>query len=238
MKRWLTVFVALSGCAIIAASWGLSIKLRRTVNDVERMPLSYKLFLELELKINQIGEVSNIIPGNIIPGPKHCEVKFDPVPDRFDVKHAINLVAMATLPPDSEECKSRLVFYATGFSVLPKDEVAVTLSKEKRTQEVVFNIMPKEVGKQAIVYGTDDKPQKSTPLIFQYPWINPALSIWFPVLGTLFGGMLTIPWWLRFFGIPSAKSDDDDDDEDKDDGTNKKKQEKAKPKSSKKHKVS
>jgi hypothetical protein len=233
MKRWLTVFVALSGCAIIAASWGLSIKLRRAVQDVERMPLSYKVLLELELKINQIGQVSNIIRG-----PKHCEVKFDPVPDRFDVKHAINLTAMASLPPDSEECKSRLVFYATGFSVLPKDEVVVTLNKEKRTQEVVFNIMPKEVGKQAIVYGTEDKPQKSTPLIFQYPWINPALSIWFPVLGTLFGGILTIPWWLRFFGIPRARSDDGDDNEDKDDGTNKKKQEKAKPKNSEKRKVS
>ena len=222
------MFAALVGCAIIAASWGLSTILRRDVKLVQNMPLSSAVLFELQLKLLQISQAAS----HLGPGQDPCEVNFDAVPDRFHVKYSVNLKAAATLPKDKDECESKLVFYGTAFVVLPKERVTVKLTKTQPSQEVVFNIMPKEAGKQAIVYGTEDKPKGATPLVFQYSWINPALSIWFPVLASLFGGMLTVPWWLRFFGIPRSKEDDD---EDEDNGV--KKSEKPKPKGSKKRKV-
>ena len=44
--------------------------------------------------------------------------------------------------------------------------------------------------------------------VYQYPYIDPDLSVWFPIIGTFFGGTLTLPWWLRLFGIPKKDEND------------------------------
>jgi hypothetical protein len=205
MKRMLVGATAIVGCTIAIAGWGVFATLRREFKDAQRNPVTAEALVELIMQLSQ--SIANISTPTI----KHCDVKFDPIPDHLDANRAINVIATAYLPKGADQCQSEVGFYAAAFTVEPKEHVTVMLTKDQPSQEVMFNILPNQMGKQAMVYGSDEKSYTATPVVFQYPYISPALTIWFPILGTVFGGMLTLPWWLRFFGIPRAKDDDEDD---------------------------
>jgi hypothetical protein len=210
MNRLLMGVTALLGCTIVLVSWGLSSVFRYEYKDLQYGPISTKTLIQLQEGLLRFR--SGTVPGeaSALFSLRPCNVNFDPIPERLNVGHAININARVSLPNDAEQCQSELEFYAAAFTVEPKDRVTVKLTKGKPSQDVLFNILPTEEGKQAIVYGADRSPNGATPTVYQYAYISPALSVWFPALGTLFGGMLTVPWWLRFFGIPRVKDDNED----------------------------
>jgi hypothetical protein len=138
-------------------------------------------------------------------GSNFCVVTFASIPDKVRLNQSFNLEAQVSLPDNAEGCASNLAVYGAAFSIEPKETKKVSLDNKAPTEAVIFNLLPTKPGKQLFVYGYDNTIKQAETTVYQYPSISPNLSIWFPILGTFFGGTLTLPWWLTLFGIPKSK---------------------------------
>jgi hypothetical protein len=127
-------------------------------------------------------------------GSHENQCKYDiPVVDRKQLlKRSFNFPVHVRLVSDA--CELTLAVEAAAFVVKPEN-ITVRLSQSGVVQDTVyFNMLPSEPGEQTIIVSSDDTYHELQFVVYAYPYIPPEIAVWFPTLGALFGGMLTIPW--------------------------------------------
>jgi hypothetical protein len=203
MRNLLRVVAALVGCAVIVSAWVIY------YYSVSTPPIRLQPFDPSEIaRIAEqlrylLGPVSAVIDSHF------CAVTFDAIPARVYLNRAFNVSAAVSLPDKVDRCESNIaVLGAAAFSIEPKGAIKVSLDQQAPTRTVIFNLLPSKE-KQVFVYGYDQTTRQAETTTYEYPFINPDLSLWFPILGTFFGGTLTLPWWLKLFGIPKPKDEQD-----------------------------
>jgi len=133
-----------------------------------------------------------------------CAVTLRNVNRKVMLGRSFNMLADVSLEPSASTCRTELQLSAAAFDVKP-ESIDCELSKDSshRTRLVYFNILPKEAGTQQVVFTAsgDDGSESRTMefIVYEYPHVNPAFSFWFPTGSCLFGGMLSLPWWIEFF---------------------------------------
>ena len=140
-------------------------------------------------------------------GSNFCAVAFGAIPDEVRLNRSFNPVARVSLPDKAERCTSNIAVFGAAFAIEPKGTTKVSLNNQAPTQTVIFNLLLTKPGKQAFVYGYDQTAKQAETTVYEYPFISPNLSIWFPILGTFLGRTLTLPWWLKLLGTPKPIAD-------------------------------
>jgi hypothetical protein len=171
---------------------------------------------EIERIVKQLRDLERQTSAEL--GSHYCAVAFDAIPAKVSLNRAFNVSVAVSLPDKVDRCTSKIVLLGTAFSIEPTAMKEVSLDQHAPTRTVIFNLLPSKPGKQLLVYGYDETSKQTETTVYEYPFISPDFSLWFPILGTLFGGTLTIPWWLKLLGIPKPK-----DEQDKKEKTKKKK---------------
>jgi hypothetical protein len=129
-----------------------------------------------------------------------CDVSLIPIQNRKPlVKHSFNIEIELT-NSHFEKCQCRLTVDGAAFTIKPEDET-VELVANSPPRSVRFSVLPAEPGEQTINirYGLAGEVSETELnfIVYQYPFIPPSVSLWFPILGFLFGSMLTVPWWIE-----------------------------------------
>jgi hypothetical protein len=129
-----------------------------------------------------------------------CQVKLLNMDRHVRVHQSFNLIVEAILGGKDTACESTLQVLATAFDVEP--HAAKVVLKNDQIRRVYFNFLPKEAGSQQIVVINTTKDGDGTEIVrqvsvYEYPFIPPGISFWFSTIATVFGGILTIPWWLE-----------------------------------------
>jgi hypothetical protein len=131
-----------------------------------------------------------------VPTEFTCRVQFPQIEKIQRLNHSLTIVASVAgfreLP-----CRTKLEVSASAFKVEPKS-VDVKMDRNPPGAKLVFfSVLPQEVGEQQLIFQRSDGHDIYTIEVQQYPGIPPGVSQWFPLVTTLFGGILTIPWWLE-----------------------------------------
>jgi hypothetical protein len=142
--------------------------------------------------------------GSQVRSLPECTVTLEDVDRAVMLNRSFNMLVDVRLGSSAFACRSRVELSAAAFDVKP-EFVECNLSKAsaQQTQQVYFNVLPKEAGTQQVVFthsgdgGGASRTMEFT--VYEYPYVPPDVSFWFPRIGTLFGGMLTIPWWIELF---------------------------------------
>jgi hypothetical protein len=125
-----------------------------------------------------------------------CNLAIDPIKRILLFKKSFVLTVRLETFGKAKMCSSKVTILAPAFGVRPEEQEQ-QLDSQTTTSPMLFNLLPNEVGDQEIVVTSFQ--QRSEVLhfvVYRYPFIPPSISLWFPAIGTLFGGMITIPWWL------------------------------------------
>jgi len=199
--KTLRVVAALIGFAIVLVGWGIYYYSEAAYSS----PLHAFDPSEIDRIVKQLREL--VEPASAVIGSHFCDVIFKDIPKKVYLNRAFNLSATVSLPDKVENCTSAIAVIGAAFSIEPKAETKVSLDQQARTRTVIFNLLPSKPGKQVFVYGYDQTAKQAETTVYEYSFINPELSLWFPILGTFFGGALTLPWWLELFGIPKSKDE-------------------------------
>jgi len=194
MHKALRAAAAVLGCLVICFSWVIY-RYSISTPPPRLQPIDLSKIEELAEQLReQLGQVSASIGSNF------CAVAFESIPDEVRLNRSFNLTARVSLPDKAEQCTSNIAVFGAAFAIEPKETTKVSLDKQAPTQTVIFNLLPTKPGKQAFVYGYDQTAKRAETTVYEYPFISPNLSIWFPILGTFLGGTLTLPWWLKLLG--------------------------------------
>ena len=133
--------------------------------------------------------------GTSDPGDQPCHLEFLPIERVQQVGQSFTIVAVVR-PTEGEGCEIAVEAYASAFKVEPK-QFSRSEARGPRARKLHFNVLPKEPGKQELSFGNASETYTFEIEVRQYPFVPAKISFWFPMLGGVFGGMLTIPWWLE-----------------------------------------
>jgi hypothetical protein len=142
--------------------------------------------------------------GSQVRSLPECTVMLEDVDRAVTLNRSFNMLVDVRLDPSAFACRSRVQLSAAAFDVKP-ESVECNLSKgtAQQTERVYFNVLPKEAGTQQVVFthsgdgGGASRTMEFT--VYEYPHVPPDVSFWFPRIDMLFGGMLTVPWWIELF---------------------------------------
>jgi hypothetical protein len=130
-----------------------------------------------------------------------CLIEFHDTDRRVRLHHSFLLKATAR-NFTSGECPMQITVSATAFDVKPETKLIRIQPLSK--QDVYFSVLPNQPGEQSIITSSNITGmlfgEEHTWFfnVYEYPFIPPNISVWFPILGTLSGGLLTIPWWIEW----------------------------------------
>jgi hypothetical protein len=140
--------------------------------------------------------------------PVLCVVDIQPLERKLRLHHSFVLEASVS-NHSFEPCEASVTASATAFDVKPEvQQIAIGSSKEN-PKLLYFSVLPNHPGEQSLIIkaeikygilGRSSVVSKTQFLhfnVYEYPYIPPAASAWFPSLASLFGGLLTIPYWIE-----------------------------------------
>ncbi len=110
-----------------------------------------------------------------------------------NASHSITINATNAYDVD---CESVLTFLAPGFDISPRKEDLIVTAKPKCQGSIAWVVTPQKSGSFEIVVtdGIDTRIIGIT--VTNILGLTAAQAQIFSVLGTLFGPMFTIPWWI------------------------------------------
>ena len=130
----------------------------------------------------------------VIMGPPPCRWEVLP-PERVISENSNQAVVINTLNTGDEDCESVLYLQAPNFTKSPsKDEQKIVLPVGG-SGSISWIITPNKTGSYQIAV-TDDVSTKIFGIVVNNMFgLNSLQAKILSVLGTLFGPMLTVPWW-------------------------------------------
>jgi hypothetical protein len=150
------------------------------------------LFNKTEKKIASLdkSETKNAI----IQGAPPCKWEVTK-PERLMSENKTQALYINTTNPGETECESILFLRAPGFDVSPMKEAQNIKLPPSGTGSISWIISPKKVGTYEIAV-TDEVDTKIFGLTVNNMFgLNALQAKILSFLGTLFGPMLTVPWW-------------------------------------------
>jgi hypothetical protein len=130
-----------------------------------------------------------------------CKVDLEEFDHALTLHESVNLIADVSLPPSVRHCESEVTVEAAAFDTKP-DKIECELNeKSNETQKIYFSILPNAAGSQTIVFTNSMEGGRRSRImdvtVSEYPHVPPSVSRWFPPLQAVFGGMITIPYWIQ-----------------------------------------
>lgn len=192
--RWKKVLVFV-GIALIASSCGyFGFHPRRVPEARDAIKAFGKYSLYQFLSFANLGTAT--YPRVSWKAPP-CEVVFPAIPEKQRLHDSFVIEVQSRIK--GKYCKSDVRVFGAAFDVKPEQQTVEIRLGQPSPQTIFFSILPKYAGKQELLLYGDDINAWATKKItvYEYPFVPPQISIWFPVLGVVFGSMLGLPWWLE-----------------------------------------
>lgn len=105
------------------------------------------------------------------------------------------IVVNATNATDTE-CQSQLTLLAPGFDVSPRKESQTVTAKSKGQGSVAWIVIPQKSGAFDIAVSDGLNTQTLGITVTNILGLTATQAQLCSILGTLFGPMLSIPWWV------------------------------------------
>ena len=134
--------------------------------------------------------------------PPFCNVTIQTASDRkVRLNRSFALNAKIWKNESDILCKVNIRVSAPAFDVKP-DETNIELpdASGKTARNFAFNLMPQQAGPQVIIVEHGEDENQFGYSVYDYPLVPPEITFFFPIVSTVLGGMLTVPWWIEFFG--------------------------------------
>jgi len=134
--------------------------------------------------------------------PPFCNVTIHPASDR-KVRLNRSFVLNAKIWKIDRDilCRVDIRVSAPAFAVKPEEtNIELPDPSGKTARTFAFNLMPQQAGPQVIIVEHGEDEDQFGYSVYDYPLVPPEVTFFFPIVSTVLGSLLSIPWWIEFVG--------------------------------------
>jgi hypothetical protein len=96
-------------------------------------------------------------------------------------------------------CRVNIRVSAPAFAVKPEEtNIELPDPSGKTARTFAFNLMPQQAGPQVIIVEHGEDEDQFGYSVYDYPLVSPEVTFFFPIVSTVLGSLLSIPWWIEF----------------------------------------